>query len=232
MNKYGYTYKYPRPAVAVDCVVFGLVLDCVEILLIQRKAEPFKYNWALPGGFLNIDEDLETAARRELFEETNIRAEFLEQIGAFGKPNRDPRDRVISIAYYTMIKPDGLKIKAGSDAMDYQWFYIRNLPPLAFDHKEIIEKALNILRKKVETEPFGIELLPYKFKLSQLQNLYEDILNTRIDKRNFRKKLFKHQVVIPAGELSQRSKCRPAQLYRFDFEKYMELKIKGINLIG
>lgn len=227
-----YIYKYPHPAVAVDCVVFGIVSNCVEILLIQRKSEPFKYHWALPGGFVNIDEDIEDAARRELFEETNIYADFLEQIGAFGKPDRDPRERVISIAFYTMIRTNGMKIRAGSDAADYQWFYIRNLPPLAFDHSDIIGHALDILRKKVETEPFGIELMPEKFRLSQLQNVYEDILNKPIDKRNFRKKLFTQQVVIPVGEIEQINKNKPAQLYRFNIEKYIELKKKRINLIG
>lgn len=230
MDKKYYTYKYPHPAVTVDCVVFGVVSSCLEILLIQRNNEPFKYQWALPGGFVNIDEDLEDAARREIFEEIGLQPPFLEQIGAFGRPDRDPRERVISVAYYTMVKTDKLNLTAGSDALDYQWFYIRNLPPLAFDHSEIIQRAIDLLAKKVRHEPFGLELLPSKFKLSLLQNIYQDVLNKPLDKRNFRKKLMELKLVIPLNEFDKTSKNRPARLYEFDIEKYAELKSKGVNL--
>jgi 8-oxo-dGTP diphosphatase len=200
-------------------------------LLIQRKNEPFIYQWALPGGFVGIDESLEDAARRELKEEAGFESEYLEQIGAFGNPHRDPRERVISIAYYTFVKTDKIILNAGSDAINYQWFYIRNLPTLAFDHNQIIDCLVKKLTEKIKHSPFGIELLPEKFKLSTLQNIYEDILGNNLDKRNFRKKLFHYKLIIPLNEFETNCKSRPSRLYKFNVENYLMLKSKNIGLL-
>jgi 8-oxo-dGTP diphosphatase len=230
MKKQYYIYKYPHPAVAVDCVVFGVVSSCLEILLIQRRNEPYKDSWALPGGFLGIDESLEEAVIRELSEEINYRPEYLYQIGAFGDPDRDPRERVISIAYYTFLQIEKACLVANSDAAKLEWFYIRNLPNLAFDHLKIVNAALEILQKKVKCEPFGYGLLPSKFRLSLLQSIYEDIIGEPLDKRNFRKKLLKYGLVKPLNEFEKIHPHRPARLYEFNYENYIKYKEKGIDL--
>lgn len=230
MKKQYYVYKYPHPAVAVDCVVFGVVSSLLQILLIQRKNEPFKDQWALPGGFIEITESLEDAVRRELFEEINFVPEYLEQIGAFGDPERDPRERVISVAYITFLNVEKATLAPNSDASRLEWFYVRNLPPLAFDHQKIVSAALTILKKKIKCEPFGYELMPRKFKLSVLQSVYEDITGKKLDKRNFRKKLFKYGLVKPLNEFDKSCMSRPARLYEFDYENYLKFKETGIDL--
>lgn len=230
MKKQYYVYKYPHPAVAVDCVVFGVVSSSLEVLLIQRKNEPFRDCWALPGGFVGIDEPLEEAVRRELAEEINFRPEYLYQIGAFGDPQRDPRERVISIAYYTFLQVEKTSMVANSDAARLEWFYVKNLPPLAFDHSKIMNAALSILQRKVKCEPFGYELMPPKFKLSLLQSIYEDIIGKQLDKRNFRKKILKYGLVKPLNEFDTTQPTRPARLYEFNYENYLKYKEIGIDL--
>lgn len=231
MSIMSYTYDYPRPAVTVDCVVLGFepTQRDLRVLLIKRLADPYKNHWALPGGFVDPDEGLEKAALRELEEETGMTDIFLEQLYTFGNPPRDPRGRVISVAYYALINMDGKHIAAASDAADVQWFDINKLPPLAFDHAQIIATALQRLRGKVRYVPIGFELLPDQFALSQLQQLYETILETKLDKRNFRKKILSMDVLIETDNYQQGVAHRAARLYSFDEKKYERLVQQGFS---
>lgn len=222
-----FTYKYARAALTVDCVVFGLDGSELKILLIQRKLDPFRGQWALPGGFVELDETLDEAARRELEEETGVKDLFLEQLYSFSTVDRDPRERVISVAYYALVNLDEHPATAASDAEEVAWFPAFDLPALAFDHAEIYATALGRLQAKLRYEPVGFELLPQKFTLSQLQQLYETVLNQAIDKRNFRKKILKMDLLIETGEKQQNVSHRAAQLYRFDEAKYEALKQTG-----
>lgn len=224
-----FTYEYPRPALTVDCVVFGFDEAELKILLIERGLEPFKGKWALPGGFVRVDETLENAARRELEEEAGLKQVFLEQLYTFGGINRDPRERVVSVAYYALVKLSANQTKAATDAADAQWFPISKTPKLAFDHAEILATALARLKAKVRYEPIGFELLPSNFTLSQLQHLYEAALEVELDKRNFRKKVLSYDLLIPLKEQQLAGRHRPAQLYRFNSEKYEKLKKRGFN---
>ncbi len=227
-----YTYEYPRPALTVDCIIFGLdETQQLKVLLIQRANEPYKDQWALPGGFVDMEEDLETAALRELEEETGVKDVFIEQLFTFGAPKRDPRGRVVSVAYYALVNLGQHPVKASSDARNVNWFDIRQLPPLAFDHAEIFEVAINRLRAKVRYQPIGFELLPEKFTLTQLQRLYETILGVDLNKRNFRTKILKMGVL---NQLERQTGVshRPAYLYEFDKEKYEQLvKDRAENIV-
>lgn len=218
-------YTHPRAALAVDCVVFGFDGDALQVLLIRRGLPPFKNKWALPGGFVRVEETLDDAARRELEEETGLREVFLEQLYTFGSVKRDPRERVISVAYYALVKPGA--VNAATDAAEAKWFPVSAIPPLAFDHAGILATALTRLRGKLAYQPIGFELLPPKFTLTQLQRLYEAVLGTGIDKRNFRKKALSFELLIPLKEKHQDGPHRPAQLFRFDPVKYERLKKKG-----
>lgn len=224
-----HTYEYPRAALTVDCVVFGLDEGELKVLLIQRGLAPFKGQWALPGGFVRVDETIDEAARRELSEETNLASVFLEQLYTFGSVNRDPRERVVSVAYYSLVKLAEHPPTGATDASDAAWFPAAKPPRLAFDHPEILQAALARLRGKVRYEPIGFELLPAKFTLSQLQHLYEAVLQTALDKRNFRKKLLGMGLLIPLKEKTSSGAHRPAQLFRFDARKYAALKKRGFN---
>jgi 8-oxo-dGTP diphosphatase len=226
-----FQYAYPHPAVTVDCVVFGLGGDALQVLLVRRKHAPFADRWALPGGFVNMDEDLDVAARRELQEETGVKCAYLEQFRAFGKPGRDPRERVISIAFYVLVKPEDYALCASSDASDASWFSLNALPPLAFDHPEILAAALRQLREKACTEPVGFELLPDKFKLPQLQRVYELILQRPLDKRNFRRRILESGLLVPLKELDRSQQRRPARLYRFDLRRRGEWRQKGFRFV-
>lgn len=220
---------YKKPSVTVDCVVFGLDEEDLKIILIERDVEPYKGRWALPGGFVHIDESLEEAAMRELKEETGIENVFLEQLYTFGDVNRDPRDRVISVAYYALVNLRDHKIKAATDAKSAAWFSTDDVPKLAFDHNKILDVALKRLRGKVRYEPIGFELLPGKFTLTQLQRLYEKILEQEIDKRNFRKKILGMEFLKELDEVQMDVAHRAARLYTFDERKYHQLKDKGFN---
>jgi 8-oxo-dGTP diphosphatase len=222
-----YTYKYPRPAVTVDCVVFGYDEGELKVLLIERGLEPFKGCWALPGGFVQMDETLDEAARRELAEEAGLKNVFLEQLYTFGALNRDPRERIVSVAYYSLVKL--ASTRAATDAADACWFPISKVPKLAFDHAEILEMALARLKGKVRYQPIGFELLPPKFTLSQLQHLYEAVLGTELDKRNFRKKVLGFGLLAPLRETQMAGRHRPAQLFQFNADKYEKLKKRGFN---
>src|SRR2546425_1387900 len=223
-GKATYTYLYPRPALTVDCVVFGFDEGELKILLIQRGLEPFKGRWALPGGFVRVDETLDAAARRELHEEAGLTNVFLEQLYTFGAVDRDPRERVVSVAYYALVKLSEHQAKAATDAANARWFLTSKVPRLAFDHADILSTATARLKGKVRYEPIGFELLPPKFTLSQLQHLYEAVLSAKLDKRNFRKKVLGFGLLVPLKETFQSGRHRPAQLFRFDTEKYAKLK--------
>ena len=228
-----YTYEYPRPSVTVDCILFGFDEGEMRILLIQRGGEPFRGMWALPGGFLDIDTDpsLEHAAKRELEEETGLTNVFMEQLFTFGDSGRDPRGRTVSAAYYALLKlSDYQKVVAGTDADNVHWFALSEIPKdLAFDHEKIVQMAIGRLQGKVRYQPIGFELLPEKFTLSQLQHLYETVLGVPLDKRNFRKKILKMDLLIGLGEKQRNVSHRAAQLFMFDKKRYEELKAKGFN---
>lgn len=224
-----HTYEHPRPALTVDCVVFGFDEGEMKFLLIRRGLAPFKGRWALPGGFVQVDETIDAAARRELAEETGLSNVFLEQLYTFGAVDRDPRERVVSVAYYALVSLAEHPATGASDASDAAWFPVADPPPLAFDHAEIMRTALRRLRGKVRYEPIGFELLPPKFTLSQLQHLYEAILQTDLDKRNFRKRILGMGLLVPLKERVQKGAHRPAQLFRFEAKKYAALKQRGFH---
>lgn len=224
-----HTYEYPRAALTVDCVVFGFGEGELKVLLIERGQEPFKGRWALPGGFVRVDETVDDAARRELVEETGLKNVFLEQLYTFGSVKRDPRERVVSVAYYALVKLSDHRARAATDAANAEWFPVSKVPALAFDHADILTTALARLKGKVRYEPIGFELLPPRFTLSQLQHLYEAVLATDLDKRNFRKKVLGFGLLIALKETQMTGRHRPAQLFRFDAEKYEKLKRKGFN---
>ena len=174
-------------SLTVDAVVFGYdAKDGLSVLLIKRLIEPFKGNWAIPGGFVLTGESLETAVERELEEETGIKVNYLEQLYTFGNPNRDPRSRIVTVAYYGLIRKSSFELYAATDAEDAQWFNIHNLPPLAFDHIDIFNMALERLRGKIAYQPIGFELLDEEFPLPDLHRLYETLYGEKIDRRNFR----------------------------------------------
>lgn len=222
-----FTYEYPRAALTVDCVVFGFDEGALKVLLIRRGIDPFKNQWALPGGFVRPDETVDAAALRELQEETGLKQVYLEQLYTFGAMDRDPRERVISIAYFALVRRADHLPAADTDAAEAEWFEAEKAPALAFDHAEILHIALERLRGKIRWQPVGFELLPKKFTLRQLQSLYEAILGRELDKRNFRKKLSALDLLVPLEETTSASSRRPAQLFRFDQRKYHALTRKG-----
>jgi len=224
-----HSYEYPRAALAVDCVVFGLDETDLKVLLIQRKLTPYQHAWALPGGFLRLDETLDEAARRELEEEAGVKDVYLEQLYTFSALDRDPRERVVTCAYYALAKLRDHRIRAATDAMGVGWFTLDDLPKLAFDHAEIVTTAHERLRAKVRYAPVGFELLPPRFSLTQLQRLYEIILGTELDKRNFRKKLLALDILVETDEVEQGVRHRAARLYRFDRRKYDRLAKQGLE---
>ena len=196
-----FTYQYARPAVTVDCVVFGLDEDDLKVLLIQRGQDPFKDYWALPGGFAAVGEALEETARRELEEETGLKNVFLEQLYTFSDPQRDPREHVVTIAYYALVNLSDHKVQASTDASNAAWFSIDDTSRLAFDHDLILETAHTRLRGKITYQPIGFELLPKKFPLRMLQGVYEKILDYPLDKRNFRKKILGMDILEELDEI-------------------------------
>lgn len=213
--------------VAVDAVVFGYKEGQLHLLLIRRLIAPFQGQWALPGGFVLPDESLEAAVERELREETGIAINYLEQLYTFGHPGRDPRQRVISVAYFGMVNPDQFELSASSDASDAQWHNVHQLPALAFDHADIVQTALQRLRNKLTYEPIGLHLLHEEFLFSELEKLYESILNRKIDRRNFRKKVLSFGILKETQIRHSAQKGRPGTLFRFEEDKYRELKEKG-----
>lgn len=222
-----YTYEYPRPAVTTDCAIFGFDEGELKILLIERSTEPFVGKWALPGGFIEIDETAEECARRILRKEACLDNIFMEQLYTFSKTDRDPRFRVISIAYYALVKLSDYEVLAGTDAASVRWFGLEETPELAFDHAEILEKALERLKGKIKYQPIGFELLPEKFTLPDLRHLYEVILQTNLDDRNFRKKILSYGLLADTGEMQRGARNRAPKLYSFDKARYEDLTKNG-----
>lgn len=218
--------------VAVDAIVFGYSKqDGVSVLLIQRKYEPFKNSWAIPGGFVLEDESLEEAVKRELMEETGISVNYLEQLYTFGEPKRDPRQRIIAVAYFGLVKASQYQeLKASTDAENAKWFSIKKLPTLAFDHKQILQVAIERLRAKVRYQPVGFELLDKKFPFSDLEKLYTALLDKEINRRNFSKKILSFDFLEETGELSKsEGKGRPSKMYQFNQKRYKELLKEGFH---
>ncbi|PTQ94052.1 8-oxo-dGTP diphosphatase [Mucilaginibacter yixingensis] len=216
--------------VAVDAVVFGYTSkEGLSVLLIKRNIDPYKNAWALPGGLVGDAESLEEAVQRELTEETGVNINYLEQLYSFGAPNRDPRNRVVSITYYGLVKPDAFELKADTDASDVAWFNIKNLPKLAFDHTQIINVARNRLKSKMLYQPVGFELLEEKFPFSELEKLYMAVLDRPIDRRNFKKKIMKFGFLEETTEKQMLDGAgRPGNLFRFNQAKYFQLQKDGI----
>lgn len=223
-----YSYKYPHPSVTTDCVIFGFDGVKLKVLLVERGMAPYKGRWAFPGGFLNMDESAEEGALRELKEETGLEGAYIRQFHTFSAPQRDPRERVITIAYYALVRMQ--EVKGGDDASDARWFALDEVPPLAFDHDQILRKAKKTLRQQIHFEPVGFELLPEKFTIKQLQNLYEAILDMRFDRRNFYNKMRRLGMLELTGDTANPSQRREANLFSFNAEKYAELKSKGFQL--
>lgn len=223
-----FVYDYPHPAVTTDCVIFGFDGSNLKVLLIERGIEPFKGKWALPGGFLKMDETAEEGALRELEEETGLTNAYIRQFHTFTEPGRDPRERVITIAHYALVRLQ--EVKGGDDAAQARWFAMDEIPPLAFDHDRILRLAQKMLRERIHFEPVGFELLPETFTMKQLQNLYEAILDVHFDRRNFAKKMYHLELLIQTDDMVRTSPKRESQLLRFNKEKYEELKQKGFRL--
>lgn len=228
MEEKNYCYKYPHPSVTTDCVIFGFDGTQLQVLLIERGIEPFKGKWAFPGGFLNMDESAEEGALRELREETGLTGAFIEQFHTFTEPNRDPRERVITIAYYALVRIQ--EVKGGDDAARAQWFALDEVPQLAFDHDMILRTALARLRERIHFQPIGFELLPEKFTMKELQSLYEAILQVKFERRNFAKKMLHYDLVTQLEETTWPTAKREAYLFSFNKEKYEEFKRKGFQL--
>jgi len=218
---------YPRPSVTADVIIFTLRNGDLRMLLIRRKYPPFQGTWAIPGGFVGIDESLEDAALRELEEETGVRDVYLEQLYTFGHPGRDPRGRVITVAYFALIPVLAIGPRAGDDAAEARWWSVYDLPPLAFDHADILAYALQRLRYKLEYTAVGFELLPEVFTLGELQAAYEVILGEELDKRNFRRKILDAGVIEQTGA-HRTGEGRPARLYRFRDDAVAEVKARRL----
>ncbi len=204
--------EFEKPSVTVDIVIFTIKGKELKVLLVKRKIEPYKDRWAIPGGFVRINESLEEAAKRELEEETGVKDVYLEQLYTFGDPKRDPRGRVITVSYIALVNSENIKLNAKTDASDAQWFPMLKTPQVAFDHKKILEYAFRRLRWKFEYTTVAFSLLPKKFTMTQLQNIYQIVFNKRFDKRNFRKKILSLNIIKEEG-IRQDVSHRPPMMY-------------------
>jgi len=209
-----YCYEYPHPAVTTDAVLFTVKDSQLQVLLIKRAGEPYRDKWAFPGGFVEIDEHIDVCVARELAEETGVTGVYTEQLFTAGAPDRDPRERIISVTYLALVPDEPLSLQAASDAKDVAWFAVNDHPELAFDHDEIIAMARERLAAKLGYSTIALQLLPAKFTLSQLQHVYEVILEEKLDKRNFRKRLLASGCIEENGELATGGKHRPARIYK------------------
>ena len=228
MEEKKYSYKYPHPSVTTDCVIFGFDGGKLKVLLVERGLEPYKGRWAFPGGFVKMDESCEEGALRELEEETALKGTYVQQFHTYSAPNRDPRERVITVAFFALVRIQ--EVEAGDDANKAQWFAIDKVPQLAFDHDVILRDALKRLRERIHFQPTGFALLPEKFTMRQLQNLYEAILDVHFDRGNFSKKMLHFNILTPLDETVRPTPKREARLYRFNKESYDDLKQKGFRL--
>ena len=218
-----FTYEYPHPAVTTDVVIFTIRQNQLKVLLIKRAQGPFRGGWALPGGFVGLDESLEDGARRELAEETGVSAVYLEQLYTFGDPGRDPRERVITVAYFALIPSDKIELRAASDAEGVSWFGLRELPALAFDHDDILKMAHERLVAKFDYSTIAFQFMPPSFTLTELQSVYEMILGEAIDKRNFRKRILGLDMIRPTGREKREGPHRPAKLYRITDRRRVDI---------
>ncbi len=228
MEEKKFCYKYPHPAVTADCVIFGFDGERLNVLLVKRGGEPYAGWWAFPGGFVNIDESADEGALRELREETGLSPEYVEQFHTYSEPGRDPRERVITIAYYALVKIS--EVRGGDDAKEARWFAIDEVPHLAFDHDAILRDAIACLRERIHFHPIGYELLPEKFTIKQLQSLYEAVLGVKFDRRNFAKKMLHLGILTQLDETVWPTPRRAANLYKFNLDRYSELKGRGFRL--
>jgi 8-oxo-dGTP diphosphatase len=215
----------PEIKIAVDAVVFTIIDNGLNILLIERKKEPYKGKFALPGGFLENNEELEEAATRELHEETGVKDIFLKQLKTYGSVKRDPRGRVISVAFIALINSDR-ELVASSDALRANWHPTHSLPELAFDHEVIVKDALAQLKIEIQTTNIACQILPERFTLTKMQKLYENILGKELDKRNFRKKIKELELLKETKETFMEGAHRPALLYEFSNKGYSDIKDK------
>lgn len=209
-----YQYEYPHPAVTTDIVIFTIRDNQLKLLLIMRGGEPYKGQWALPGGFIQLDEDLESGARRELAEETGVSGVFLEQLYTFGAVGRDPRERVITVSYYALIPSTEVVLQAATDAEAVGWFSMDELPELAFDHQKIVGMAHERLVAKLDYSTIAFQFMPKEFTLSELQDVFEIILREEMDRRNFRKWILALEQIEETGGERREGAHRPAKLYR------------------
>jgi len=237
MSDEKYTYDYPKADITTDAVIFGIDPGTHELMVLLvrrgREGEPFFGSWALPGGFLGMDEGIEDGLRREIREECGIELPFVEQLGTFGDVGRDPRGRVVTVAHLALVRPETLEVVAGDDAAEAAWFDVIQVvgwdnPRLAFDHRGIVDTALTRLRSKMPWHPVGMELLPEEFTLTELQRVYETVLNGSLDTRNFRRRLLSYGVLVELDKL-RKTGGKPAQLYRFDEERYQKLREQGLD---
>ncbi len=219
-SKTKYTYAYPHPAVTTDCVIFGFDGRDMNILLVERALEPFKGSWALPGGFLKIDETVEQCAHRELKEETNVSDVYLEQFRIFSTVDRDPRERVLTVAFVALVRPSDYEVIGGDDASRAEWFNQNELPPLAFDHEEIISQAKEHLKVCLRTRPIAFKLLDERFSMTELQTLYEAVLGTKYDRRNFYRKALGSGFLSEEGISDRVQASRRPNLYTFNKALY------------
>ncbi len=224
-----HAYEYPRPALASDCVIFGFDGGELNLLLLEREKEPYKNKWALPGGFVFMDETTEACAKRVLFEKAGIKNMFIEQLYTFSDIDRDPRERIVSVAYFALVNKHQYELVAGRDTVKAEWFELSKLPKLAFDHSKILKVAVQRLKGKVSYQPLGFELLNEKFTLSELQALYEAILEEPVDKRNFRKKILGMGFLVQLDEKEKNVARKAAHYYSFDKKAYKELTQKGFH---
>ncbi|MFK7823974.1 MAG: NUDIX domain-containing protein [Oligoflexales bacterium] len=220
-----------KAALTVDCVVFSPSLDGNRVLLIKRKKAPFQGKWALPGGFLESGESLEDCGRRELIEETGVGGIYLKQFHTFSQPFRDPRGRVITAAYFAIIRAQDHGLRASEDADEAKWFFLNHVPSLAFDHQQILGEGVDAMRSDLIRSRTLFDILPKRFTLSHAQELFECLLNLKLDKRNFRKKFSGFSFVVETKETLRGKKQRPARLFEFDALKFKHETSMDLRLV-
>ena len=225
-----FTYEYPRPAVTVDCVIFGFDGKSLRILLIERGREPYIGSWALPGGFVRMDETVEEAAIRELQEETNMKGVYMSQLAVFSDVLRDPRGRVITVAFYALVKPSDHDVIGGDDAASAQWFSLDDYPIPVFDHEQIIKAAYSQLQRNFRAGNVGLEMFEDKFSISQLYTLHSLVTQKDIDRRNFYKKMTSFEYIEPTSEKMSDTPHKPSQLFSIDRLTYDSEIKESFNL--